>query len=145
MLLLLFSAKIQTQSYAFSAHDLSASTPSIGYTLVFPQTLLNEDGMYSTTTGKYTAPCDGVYEFHSTLASSQAQNGVWVEFKAGDLVIGRFDVYDYRRSVSSSGSATARLGKGTEVYLRVTSVSSGFRFSEDAYRMNKFSGHLISH
>ena len=112
---------------------------------MFPKTLLNEDGVYSTTTGKFTAPCDGVYEFHSTLASNSKQKGVWVEFKAGDLVIGRFHVLDYGYIVSSSGSSIARLRKGTEVYLRVTSVSSGFRFQEDLYRMNTFSGHLISH
>ena len=112
---------------------------------MFPQTLLNEDGVYSTTTGKFTAPCDGVYEFHSTLVSSQRKKGVWVEFKAGDLVIGRFDVYDYYYYISNSGSAIARLEKGADVYLRVASLSSGFRFLEDTIRMNTFSGHLISH
>ena len=112
---------------------------------MFPQTLLNEDGVYSTTTGKFTAPCDGVYEFHSTIASSQGQKGVWVEFKAGDLVFGRVDVYDHHHAISSSGSATARLRKATNVYLRVTGVHTGFRFFEDVHRMNTFSGHLISH
>ena len=139
------SAKIQTQYYAFSAQDLSASRPSIGDTLVFSQTLLNEDGVYSTATGKYTAPCDGVYEFHSTLVSGQVRKGVWVEFKAGGLVFGRFNVLDYHYIISSSGSAIARLRKGTEIYLRVTDVSSGFRFEESTNYMNTFSGHLISH
>ena len=112
---------------------------------MFSKTLLNEDEVYSTTTGKFTAPCDGVYEFHSTLACRNQQKAVYVEFKAGDLAIGQFGVYDYARAMSSSGSAIARLRKGTEVYLRVTYVLTEFRFYEGALQMNTFSGHLISH
>ena len=140
------SAKIQTQSYAFFAHDLSSSsTPSVGDTLVFRKTLLNEGGVYSTTTGKFTAPCDGVYEFHATVTSNQSKKCIYVEFKAGDVAIGRIEVCDYYYHISNSGSAMAKLRKGTEVYMRVTHVNPGFRFLEDAHRMKTFSGHLISH
>ena len=137
------SAKVQQPSYAFSAYDLSASRPSTGSTLVFAETYLNEDSAYSTTRGTYTTPSDGIYEFHATLASSQVKKYVRVEFKAGEKAIGRFIVGDDYKDASSSGSATSRLQKGIEVYLRVTGVSSGFRFVEDTFRMNTFSGHLI--
>ena len=105
--------------------------------------MLNEEGVYSTTTGMFTAPCDGVYEFHATLAINQNQKNLWVEFKAGDIAIGRFGGYDYYSHVCVSGSAIARLQKGTQVYLRVTSVTSGVGFLEDIHRLNNFSGHLI--
>ena len=140
------SAKIPESHYAFSAYDLSSLTPSHGDTLVFTQILVNEDGVYSTTTGKFTAPCDGVYEFHATLTIGVTQKIVYVEFKAGERSIGRFNAYDYSSgNISSSGSAIGRLLKGTQVYIRVTGVTSGFTFKEDnTYRMNTFSGHLIS-
>ena len=113
---------------------------------MFTQTILNQDGVYSTATGKFTAPSDGVYEFHATLTPKHTKKTVRVEFKAGETAIGRFSVYDYRTPVSSSGSATARLKEGTQVYLRVTSVSSGFTFAEvSTFYMNTFSGHLISY
>ena len=135
---------VQQPSYAFSAYDLSASRPSTGGTLVFAKTHLNEDGAYSTTRGTYTAPSNGIYVFHATLTSSQSKKIVYVEFRAGEQAIGRFWLLDDYYSVTSSGSATARLQKGTEVYLKVTSVASGFRFSKGSNAMNTFSGHRIS-
>ena len=111
---------------------------------MFTQTLVNEDGVYSTSTGVFTAPSDGVYEFHAKLTPASSKKGVYVEFKAGTVSIGNFEVLDYYYAVSSSGSAIGRLVKGTQVYLRVTSVSTGFKFLEDSLRMSTFSGHLIS-
>ena len=140
------SAKIHVPEshYAFSAYDLSSITMSTGSVLVFTQTLVNDDGVYSTTTGKFTAPSDGVYEFHATLSGGPKKKGIWVEFKAGEVAIGRFQTYDYDIFTSASGSAIGRLLKGTQVYLRVTTVSVGFKFLEDTYRMCTFSGHLIN-
>ena len=111
---------------------------------MFTQTLLNEERVYSTTTGKFTAPCDGVYEFHATLVSNRITKLLHVEFKAGDVAIGRFHVGNYNYLISNSGSAIAKLRKRTQVYLRVTSVDLEFRFYEGANYMNTFSGHLIS-
>ena len=140
------SAKIPESHHAFSAYDLSSLTPSIGSTLVFTHTLVNEDDVYSTTNGKFTAPCDGVYEFHATLTSGSVKKGIWVEFKAGEISIGKFNGMDYNYNhISSSGSAIGRLQKGIQVYIRVTSMHSGFTFREEStHYMNTFSGHLIS-
>ena len=139
------SAQLQHSSYAFSAHDLSTSRPSSGDILVFTKTHFNEDGLYSTTTGKYTAPADGIYVFHATLTGYVSNKGIHVEFKAGGIALGRFVVNDKNNyDWSNSGSATARLQRGTEVYLRVTSVSSGYRFQENTYYMNTFSGYRVN-
>ena len=144
-LFLFVSAKVKQPVYAFSAYDLSSFTPTSGCTLVFAKTHLNDDGLYSTTTGKYTTPADGIYVFHSTLTSRYTTKDVYVEFKADERSIGKFMVRDYTYDISSSGSATTRLQKGTEVYLRVTAVGSGYRFKENLYYMNTFSGYSISH
>ena len=139
------SARQQQPSYAFSVYDLSRARPSrVGDILVFTKTHLNEDGLYSTTTGKYTTSVNGIYVFHATLTSDISNKNIHVEFKAGGNAIGRFAVVDTASDITSSGSATARLQKGTEVYLRVTYVSSGYRFREDGHYMNSFSGYLIS-
>ena len=146
-LFIYFPAKIQTSTYAFSAYEISDTTPSTGDTLVFTKTFVNENGAYSTTTGIYTTPCDGIYEFHATLTSdaSYPKKYLYVEYKAGATSIGKFMMYMYDtdRDASSSGSAIARLQKGTEVFLRVK-TTSGARLEDNAYRMNSFSGHLIS-
>ena len=83
--------------------------------------------------------------FHATLTSNTNGKAIHVEFKAGKRAIGKFQVVDTTSDRSSSGSATARLQKGAEVFLRVTSVSNGYRFRDDAHYMNSFSGHLISY
>ena len=92
----------------------------------------------------FTAPCDGLFEFHATLSASVANIALYVEFNAGGTAIGMFNVLDYDHWISSSGSAIGRLLKRTQVYLRVTLVNPGFSFIEDVYRMSTFSGHLIS-
>ena len=138
-------AKIPQSNCVFSAHDLSASPRSTGSTLVFNKTLVNEDGVYSSTTGKFTAPCDGLYVFHATLSPGSPNTVLRVEFKAGEISLGRFSVYDFSNYVSSSGSAIGRLLKGTQVYMRVTEFTTGFTFWDDSVRfMSTFSGHLIS-
>ena len=62
-------------------------------------------------TWEYTAPCDGVYEFHATLALEQEYPNkyFYVDFKAGATSIGKFMMNCTARDASSSGSVIARL------------------------------------
>ena len=125
-------------SNAFSVHNLSASTPSVGSTLVLTHTFLNKDEVYNTTTGIFTAPHDGVYEFQATLTPGQSKKVVRVEFNAFGTAIGRFSVYDYYNPSTSAGSAITRLQEGEQVYLKVTGMTSGFTFREGAQFMIRF-------
>ena len=148
-LLLVFvvvSASIQGPSYAFSAYDLShAPNPSSGAILIFAKTQINENNVYNTATGKFTAPVDGVYVFHTTLHMHIPKKYLWIEFNAGGHAVGgRFTVIDYRHEDSSSGSAIAKLEKGEEVFIKVTSATGGITFKDDAHRRSSFSGYLLS-
>ena len=138
------SANIPESNYAFSAYNLSAVTPTSAMTLVFAQTLVNDGGVYNTSTGKFTAPCDGVYQFHSTLSGGPEEQVLNVEFRADDTPIGTFAILDDYYVVGSSGSAIARLLKGTHVHIKVRVVSPSFAFAEGEGFMNTFMGHLIS-
>ena len=134
---------IPQSHYAFSAYGISAITTSVGSTLVFTQILVNDKGVYNTTTGTFIAPCDGVYEFQSTLTVGVVDKSAYIEFMAGEAMIGTFTAYDCNNRVSSSGSAIGTLLKGTQVYLRVSIMTSGFKFRADSDFMNTFTGHLI--
>ena len=124
-------------SYAFDAYNISTSNENI---LVFSQTLINEHGVYNTTTGKYTAPCDGDYKFNVTLQYNSSIP-ISAEFRKGDRIIGRFTV-----NGKGSGSAIERLSEGTEVYLTVPSESvRGIVIWDQLLNFITFSGHLISH
>ena len=138
------SASVQQTSYAFSAYDLSASRPSNGDILIFAKTHLNDNSVYNTATGRFTAPIDGVYVFHATLHMSSIKKYIKVEFNAGGKAVGKFAVGDEYHFPNSSGSAIAQLQKGAEVYLKVISATSGSRFREGTSGMCTFSGHLVS-
>ena len=142
-IIILFSAKMQMSTYAFSAYDINDT--KIWQPLVFMKTFVNEDGAYNTATGIYTAPCDGIYEFHATLGVIRNSRNSGVEFKAGEKSIGKFMIGEDYTTASSSGSAIARIQKGTHVFLKViarAAYSAGF--GDDYTRMSSFSGHLIS-
>ena len=111
---------------------------------MFAKTHLNENNVYNTDAGKFTAPVDGVYVFHATIDVINSNKYIYVHFNAEGRVIGRFMVGGWNNEDSSSGSAIARLAKGTDVWVEVTSVSSGISFRQDAHGMCTFAGHLLS-
>ena len=119
---------------------------TFGDTIVFTKTRLNENEAYDTSTGIYTTPCDGIYQFHATLAMPYGSSKyyIFVAFKAGGTSIGAFSIDSANYDISASGSALARLQKDTKVALKVTWWRSKFKFANDEYRMPSFSGHLIS-
>ena len=111
---------------------------------MFAKTKINENSVYNTATGRFTAPTDGVYIFHTTLHVLNAKKYIHIAFVAGEKIIGHFMVGDDYWDTSSSGSAIARLEKGTEVSMRVESVSGGLTFREDGAATSIFSGYLVS-
>ena len=111
---------------------------------MFAKTHINENSVYSTAIGRFTAPVDGIYVFHAILTVSDTKKYIDVEFNAGGKAMGRFRVGDDYYYPSSSGSAVVQLQKGAEVYLKVLSAATGLTFREDLYGMSTFSGHLLS-
>ena len=105
---------------------------------------MNENMVYNIATGRFTAPVDGVYVFHTTIHVHGAGQYLHTAFSAGGRVIGFFMVGDGHRDTSSSGSAVARLEKGTEVSMTVKSGSGGLTFREDSEGKCTFSGYLLS-
>lgn len=113
-------------------------------TLLSSPSLLNYGGVYSTTTGKFTVPIDGVYMFTSTLCASYTSKYAFVDFVADGTVIGKFTAGDADREICFSGSAIARLQKGMQAFLKVRLIESGFYIIENMHHMNSFTGHMIS-
>ena len=129
--------------YGFSAYESASSTVSVGSTIVLRRTRLNEGGSYNTGTGVFTAPIDGIYIFHATLCIHSGSKYIFVAFMAGEEVLGRFASNDKVFDSCHSGSALARLQKGSHVFLRVTGASSGSTLRDDGQHMNSFSGFLV--
>lgn len=131
-------------TYSFSSHGRSTSSPPAPGILVFPTTLLDENGIYNNQTGIFTAPEAGVYVFHASLCTNN-NKAIYVDVVAGGRIVSKIMSRDTKHHVCSSGSGIARLRTEDQAFLRVKLISGGDVLLEDAYRMNIFSGHLISH
>ena len=134
----------QRSFYGFSAYESTSSTAPKGSTIVLTRTRLNEGDAYDTRTGQFTAPVDGIYIFHATLCIHSSSKYIHAAFMAGgEVLLGRFASVDKDWDSCHSGSALARLQKGSQVFLRVTDVSSGSVLIDDSNHMNSFSGFLV--
>ena len=145
--LLRFSLSLSEQasrpSYAFSAYWLSEVDPTPPEDFIFTRTLLDTDGVYNNRTGKFTVPHSGVYIFFATLCTN-SEDYAWVEIRTEETFIGRMRTGDDSWYACSSGSATAHLQAGKQVFIRVTRASSGDVFyNSEKEGINSFSGHLI--
>ena len=129
-------------SYSFYAHNTIQKLPYAGDIIIFSTIQLDESGVYSNTTGKYIAQTDGIYIFHATLCL-EAGKEVDVNFVGGKSVIGFLRPGDFNFLECSTGTATARLQKGDEVYLEVANGDKSSVIEYDVFR-NSFSGYLIS-
>ena len=127
----------------FSAYESSSSSSSNGNTIIFKHMRLNEGGFYKTGTGQFTVPVDGIYVFHATLCTYY-NKAIYVAFMADEGVLGRFASAAKDYHVCHSGSALARLQRGSQVFLKVTYISSGSVLFDDIHRMNSFSGFLVA-
>lgn len=133
----------QRTFYGFSAHESTSSAVRSGETIVFRQTRLNEGNAYNTGTSHFTIPVDGIYIFHATICIRAGRKYIYVSVMAGEKVIGRVVTSDTVWNLCTSGSALARLQKGTNVSLRVTGAISGSVLHEDSKHTNSFSGFLV--
>ena len=111
--------------------------------MVFTDTQLDEDGVYNNETGKFMAPVTGIYTFSSTICTWNGKH-VRVDIVVDDKMIGRVSSRHTGWSGCSSGTATAKIEKGSKVWMKVIYASSGGIFDNNkTYTINSFSGHLL--
>lgn len=119
-------------------------SPSPGDTLIFTRTSLNENNVYNSNTGEYTAPVNGTYMFSTTLCNT---SGRWVKIKfvADESVIGVFFGGHLDDYYCTSTSTVGYLKKGMKVRIVVQATGGGDVFHQyNNDRMCSFSGHLIN-
>ena len=130
------------ESYAFYTHNVTDISPSVGDTLMFDTVQYNEAGVYSITTGRYTAPIDGIYRFDATLCTKTLRQ-LSAEFYMEGSVDQQIGIVK-SSSTCSSDHAIAELAAGDEVFLRVIDKSGiGNLIQRDDERRNSFTGHYL--
>jgi hypothetical protein len=112
--------------------------------LIFDKTFTNEGTGYDTTTGLFTAPVGGLYQFviHTcTLNTKYAYLGLVLE----DRVTALHSHYgDVNHSCGSFG-AIIRVRSGEKVWVKATAYHSNYQLYQNLHRMNTFSGVLVSY
>lgn len=87
----------------------------------FNQASLNEGNAFDTTTGKFTAPIDGVYSFSWAALSDRGKYFVTEIVLNSNPVIGNYVDGRGHNSphVMSSSQANIKMKKGEKVWIRV--------------------------
>ena len=105
--------------------------------VIFERDLINPGGHYSSSTGQFTAPCDGIYQFSVSIQYSS--------YVLVDLYIDNALVYDDPRAGSynyyRAYTVLQELTTGQTVHVVVDS-SSGVE-GDPRYIESYFAGHLI--
>jgi hypothetical protein len=112
--------------------------------LIFEKTFTNEGTGYDTSTGLFTAPVRGLYQFdvHTcTLNDKYANPGLVLE---GNIIAAHAHYGDAIHSCSSFG-AIIRVRSGEKVWVKSTSSGSNRQLYQGYHWMNTFSGVLVSY
>jgi hypothetical protein len=111
--------------------------------LIFEKTFTNEGTCYDTTTGLFTAPVGGLYQFVvHTCARYQKANYLGLVLEGN--VIARDANYGDASYGCNNFGAIIRVRSGEKVWVKATTHSSNYQLQQDTLRMNTFSGVLVN-
>lgn len=142
---------LQPEKPSFHAYRDSSVAEGLTGAIVFNNVRYNKGSHYSTTTGKFTAPVDGVYHFSFTGFGCNSSAGflaagapVYVDLHNETLGVILARTYH----VSNSSTGYSNMSFGHSVYLDANDVikiivNNQYIYSDtsDIYLM--FSGHLV--
>ncbi|XP_063447240.1 complement C1q-like protein 2 [Mytilus trossulus] len=138
-------------SYMSETQALATKLLAENDTIVFDQTVSNWDDAYSTTTGKYTVKCTGMYTFTWTICGDAkkyagGQLGEWGTYlMQGTIIIGAVhtDTEEWSDHDCSTGSVTRYVFSGDEIYLKTGFYHQGVLLSMKDQSRTTFSGWKI--
>ncbi|XP_045185274.2 complement C1q and tumor necrosis factor-related protein 9A-like [Mercenaria mercenaria] len=128
----------------YADHVTDTSLDTTGKIIVFDNTITNEGSGYSTSTGIFTAPVGGLYQFTVHVCAYYRQHSFIGLVVAGN-VIAKDSNYDENYYTCSSLGAIVRVKSGEQVWVKCTSGASSRKLFEDSLMLNTFSGVLIYH
>ncbi|XP_060597908.1 uncharacterized protein LOC132751713 [Ruditapes philippinarum] len=133
--------KLKGPTVAFRSKDLVDLTPSLGETLVFKTTTLNEGLGYDNKSGIFTAPVAGTYTFSVQFCVHGGKN-MYYAIVADGVEIKKGWFCDEKWSTCYTTDTVAVLKKDSKVYVKCSS-SSSLLVTSSSYYWNTFSGVLV--
>ncbi|XP_060582858.1 uncharacterized protein LOC132739211 [Ruditapes philippinarum] len=136
--------KLERPPIAFHAHHVTDLVlDKKDEIVIFTKSVINEGTGYDTSTGIFTAPVGGLYQFivHTcTYYTKYAFIGLVLE----DNVIATSSNYDEDHYTCSTVGAIVRVKPAEKVWVKSTWSAHNRRLEQDSYRMNTFSGILVN-
>ena len=130
-------------SIFFSAHTVIGNTPVEDQVMVFKTNLYNRGEGYDNSTGVFTAPVTGVYQFTVQLCTSQYGQITTVIFMNDKEIVNNIiDGSDF--CVCSSVDTSVEMEKGLRASVVAKHVIGTNIINNRKVHSNKFSGILIN-
>ncbi|XP_045202039.1 uncharacterized protein LOC123555496 [Mercenaria mercenaria] len=130
-------------SVAFYAHHVTDTNLDVkDEVIVFDNTITNEGSGYDASTGIFTAPAGGLYQFNIHVCTYVGKYS-FVGLVLAGQVVAKTSNYDKDYYTCHSVGAIVRVKSGEEIWVKCTSASSTRKLLEDGLRMNTFSGVLL--
>lgn len=131
--------------YKFSVYRNTALNSSNGFTLItFDTKTFDTGGNYSTSTGSFTAPVSGFYQFGWTIGASSTTTGFWISnlYKNGASVL----VGSYGGSATSFAQSvgSAFLQLAANDFIQVYVQAQGVNAIATGSLETSFMGYLVS-
>ena len=115
--------------------------------IVFDEVRINPGGHYDPTTGIYTIPEDGTYEFYVHILNGDETSNNWAFGLFVDDALVDYTMFindaDYPDFVSSDSSEMLELSSGQQVYVSSTSMTEIYGTNNNDVMFSWFSGRLI--
>ncbi|XP_060607443.1 caprin-2-like [Ruditapes philippinarum] len=142
--LIQLQGKLEQPPIAFYAHHLKDLLPDTkNEILIFEKTFTNEGTGYDTSTGIFTAPVGGLYQFVIHTCAWQNKYAFLGLVLEGNVIAADANYGDASHGCNTFG-ALVRVKSGEKVWVKSTSSSSNRPLVQDRYRMNTFSGILVN-
>lgn len=111
--------------------------------MIFTTILIDEGGAYSSSTGEFTAPVEGIYSFSAQICNS-AGNELSFDIKIGSSTYASAYENDSSYNVCSSAQTSAKVRRNEKVIVQWTHVTYNTTsvLQSSTFR-NSFSGMLV--
>ncbi|XP_053398421.1 complement C1q tumor necrosis factor-related protein 3-like [Mercenaria mercenaria] len=118
---------------------------AIGQPVVFDTALTNEGGFYSTSTGKFTVPLDGLYIFSFMIETKHAvDTAVRLVVDGVNMLDAVVEPRHTGQNLQGGNVGIFKLHKGATVWVENYNREHQTLEGQDSYRFNTFSGALLS-
>ena len=112
--------------------------------IIFDDDVINPGGHYSTTTGKYTVPYDGIYQFAVHLQDDGGDTMIEMLIDDALSTIAHRDYLTRPEIYYRSTTVLQELTAGQTVHVGCVDANAGGAFGQTSHLRSYFSGYMIS-